>query len=508
MIGRVDAGDHWTAIAILLAGCVTLDVGWAASPVLLASVAGLGWRMARTWGWAAGRPLIRVPGPGPEDGSWHMGTAADGEGQAWLSDRDVAGNLLMISGLGTEVEEAVGGVLSQAVARGAGVILVSGRSLRSDVATTSVATAVCGRRDDLLVLDWCEPRHGPILGAPHRWDPFAVGDGPRLARIVGDMVDPDGHAPGPRRLVEAVVRVLVHDRDVLGRRVTLTGIADAMARPAFEGLAERALATMPPDVHGPLHEYVASLATHPQGAEAGAALDSWSVGRLLRDVAGLIREAGGTGTDVDLADVIVNRRVLLVALPDFGIAAGVRQAAVALVVGGLDVALSIVGSDAGHRRGTVSTVVAVDVRGDGLPSRMAEVMRRANGHGAAFLHVLRNEVDVEGFARAWPDAVADSPFGTCCLMRIAGTGDMGPVDAHGVPTCLRRILDLPAGASSEDFPIKSGRTVTLVDGKVVRYRARTFDGHDVPDWHDVDVSSDDLVTTSRDGREGGRDHAR
>ncbi len=450
---KVDLGDVAAVAALGLSWAGAMAFPGLSGAFAASSAALLGWRLHQARRSAARDAGTRIP----DGASWCVGGDRDGRRQVWLTDAEMLRQSVYACGPGGArlAREFTIGLMSQALARGCGVVHVGHGPIGKDRRFVGAASAL-GRADDCLHLDLGRHRDDAarLRGRVHGWDPFAKGAAPDLAETVAGMFEADEFSARRLALFEAVLRPLVHERDALGSAIGLRDVMANVDPDALVALRDRAVATMPEEVHAPLRDHVARR----QSAKVGKrwsdedAFLSMRTRSTLSLARGAMQEGDDVSRDVDIGEVLANGRVLMVDVPTTDAPYGSVDQVARLFLGSVERALTRMPRS---RTTDVATLVVVEASVSEW-SLMAGLAATAGSRGVALL-----AVDHTGRAGTSIDTL-NPMFGT--VFRPDPDGN------HGTP-----LFDEPGGRG--DAVIVDGQVFGCDLGGCVALAAEGEAGH-------------------------------
>ncbi len=421
-----------------------------------------------------------------------LGTDIDKGREVWLTNGGMRRHVVALGGTPAGRSAFVDLIVAQAVASGSGCIVLDPADGPSRIDAVRACADRHDRGDDVLVLDLRVPHAASGPPDTNTFNPFATGRADDLARLMASLPGPDDPSTLRRTLdlATGLMRVLVHLRDAGGPTPDADLIRRALPLRELVGhLDPTRHPDLTPAARHPLSSYLASLpGFRPEAghAQTQACLDlhghvEAGIGRVLglaADACGHVPLAGEP--DVDLADVIGNRRILVVTLP---VAPDDRAILGRLVLGALRIAMaSRIGADIEGSWGEVvdrreaasrarCTIVAEGVAGlavDGLDTMAAQ----SRALGFCLVHV-------EGDARtlAQGPALASIVKRSMTRLLLGGGDPAATLDALGMlgggPTLLPRQAHVapraPVGATGVDEVMALGeRGMALVAGDRMR----------------------------------------
>jgi intracellular multiplication protein IcmO len=286
-------------------------------------------------------PLGRGPGELARlrDGfSLPIGTVASTGEAVALTNDDARQHMMVLGTPGASKTDYLLGLAETSIAAGSGTLFVDAKG---DIALWGKIHALAkrnGREDDLLVLNFlpsgAEPTPKGSDFTSNTLNPFATGSSDHLTQLVVSLYPDDGSGDAAMRvgnataLMSGVMRFLVWLRNE-GRIVLHAGtIRDHLSFSAVQGAADPAnYPDLPEEIRFVLNGYLKYLPGY--NAERGQRQPQQTleyhgvVERELSRVLGVCADAyghvfrPGLG-DVDMTDVVLNRRILLVLLPPPG----------------------------------------------------------------------------------------------------------------------------------------------------------------------------------------------
>ena len=304
-----------------------------AVPFALAAGSALAWKRRS---WLKTYPL-RAPHDLPEtvptgvlgdDGIAFLGHERDTGREVWLGNSDMRQHLLVLGTTGAGKTESLLGIAANVLSWGGGFTYVDGKG---DVSLFAKVYELCERFDrvhDLLVLNFMTGGRdmGP-WALSNSMNPFRTGRADFLTQMVVSLMDDvggDGAMWKGRAtaMLTGVVRALCWLRDNEGQTLDVASLRDHMSLKRIVGLScdER----LPPQIRRSILSYLSSLPGYREDRadkQAQTTLDQHGYLEMqftkilgtMADVYGHIFR--GDGSDIDMRDVVLNRRILVVMLP-------------------------------------------------------------------------------------------------------------------------------------------------------------------------------------------------
>lgn len=288
-------------------------------------------RMARdpaTAGRGAGRPGK------PAGTGILVGHATRTGDEAWLSGRMLRRHACVLGGAEDQASTFMFDAFLGLMSAGSGCMLVDHRGNPSRIASVRVAARKAGRADDLLVLNLAETdEDGSGKSPSNTFNPFASGGADVLTQVLVSLLGDagsDGVAWKGRAtaMLTGVMRALVFLRDCGRLDLDVNAIRDHLNLRRIIDLADDGkYPDMPASIRKSVTSYLTSLPGYqPEKGykQAQTTLDHHGflemqftrIMGLLADVYGHVTMTGHP--DIDMFDVVLNRRILLVTLPELG----------------------------------------------------------------------------------------------------------------------------------------------------------------------------------------------
>lgn len=330
-----------TALAGL--GCIAAAMPLL-SPLALAAGGALGW--AR-WQHLRSRPLKMPWGSGKDPNEWHPGPKLqDAKGIAflghdeshreiWLTEADIRQHMLVLGETGAHKSSFLMGLAANALTWGSGLMYVDGKG---SVSTYTEMFALCrhfGREKDLIVLNFLsEPNTGSNFRLSMRMNPFRNGSSCGLTQLMVSLLDDFGDDVARTKLAACgmmggIMQALCWLRDNKGLTLDASTIMANIGLKAVMNLAQDE--SIPHEFRTMLNSYLMSIPGF--RADRGynqnqATLDQHAYLQVVfAKTLGSISEVyshifTADGVDMDIYDVVLNRRILLVLIPSMEKASG------------------------------------------------------------------------------------------------------------------------------------------------------------------------------------------
>ncbi|MGH0003731.1 type IV secretory system conjugative DNA transfer family protein [Pseudovibrio ascidiaceicola] len=277
------------------------------------------------------KPHIKVPQK--SEGIFYLGNELVTGKEVWLNNSDCRQHFLLLGTTGAGKTEALLGLAANAMTWGSGFIFIDGKG---DIATWGKVYALCrhfGREDDLLVLDYmtgnADVSRGAKIFRSNTLNPFAFGASDNMASLVISLMPEqkgdDMWKGRAIKLLKTVISVLAWMRDEKHVEIDIQAIRDNLGlREAIDFSDPDQYPDMPENLRYEFGNYLKSVPgyLHSRGYDQSdktreqhsyLEMQFTELMSNLGDVYGhIFRTPLG---DVDMFDVVLNRRILLVMLP-------------------------------------------------------------------------------------------------------------------------------------------------------------------------------------------------
>lgn len=267
--------------------------------------------------------------------------------ELWFSNEDMRTHVLMFGSTGSGKTEALVSMAYNALLQGSGFIYVDGKGDNSLFAKVFSMVRSMGREDDMLLVNFMTGAKD-IIGPQKKrlsntLNPFSIGSSSMLAQLVVSLMDqsagsPDGDMWKGRAIafVEALMKILVAMRDSGHILLDANSIRNYFALDRIEamvldkvfirdgGLEPVSLEGIPPIVMEPITNYLITLPgfnKEKKGKQVSQVLEqhgfiTMQLTRVFTSLADTYGHILRTKlAEVDLRDVVLNRRILVVLLP-------------------------------------------------------------------------------------------------------------------------------------------------------------------------------------------------
>jgi len=284
--------------------------------------------------------------PNDARGIYFFGNELKTNDELWFSNEDMRTHVLIFGSTGSGKTEALISMAYNALLQASGFIYIDGKGDNSLYAKVFSMVRSMGREDDMLLINFMTGARD-VIGPQERrlsntLNPFARGSSSMLAQLVVSLMDsssasPDGDMWKGRAIafVEALMKVLVAMRDAGYILLDANTIRNYFHLPKLEAIVidklflrdgEEAISLegMPPNIMEPINNYVLTLPGYnpeKKGKQVSQVLEQhgFITMQLVRVFTSLADTYGHIMrtrlAEVDLNDVVLNRRILTVLLP-------------------------------------------------------------------------------------------------------------------------------------------------------------------------------------------------
>lgn len=266
--------------------------------------------------------------------------------ELWFNNDDMRTHVLIFGSTGSGKTEALVSFAFNALVQGSGFLYVDGKGDNSLFAKVFAMTRFMGREDDLLLINFMTGARD-IIGAQEKrlsntMNPFCNGSSSMLSNLVTSLMDSgsassDGDMWKGRAIVfvEALMKVLVYMRDQGKILLDANSIRNYFDLTRLEAMAldkmfirdkqePVSLADAPDLVLEPINNYLSTLPGFDRtkkGKQSSTVFEQHGfITMQLTKVFGSLADTYGhiirtNLAEVDLKDVVLNRRILVVLLP-------------------------------------------------------------------------------------------------------------------------------------------------------------------------------------------------
>jgi energy-coupling factor transporter ATP-binding protein EcfA2 len=258
----------------------------------------------------------------------YLGSQADG-GEMWLTDDQVRTHLLVTGSTGSGKTELLVSMAASAMALGSGVTFIDGKSDMSLFAKLHAVATALGREEDVYVLNFMQGQQGAMR--THTINPLASMTVDEICQFVSAFVESTGSGDGDMwrgraiALVSAIIPVLVWFRDERNEQFSFATLRQAITLQGVLSVLDRAISSeLPGNLIEGVRGYLESLPGYSR--ENGSKQSSTTkdqhgyLSMQFTRMFGLIADHydhvfGSLTPDIDMRDVVNNRRILIVLLP-------------------------------------------------------------------------------------------------------------------------------------------------------------------------------------------------
>lgn len=292
-------------------------------------------------------PLPGVkPKPRKARGIAFFGNRKSNSEELWFNNDDMRTHVLIFGSTGSGKTEALVSLAFNALVQGSGFLYVDGKGDNSLFAKVFSMCRFMGREDDLLLINFMTGARD-VVGAQEKrlsntMNPFCNGSSGMLSNLVISLMDSGGQSSDgdmwkgrATSFVEALMRILVYMRDqgkILLDANSIRGYFDLtrLEAIALDKMFIRdkqepvSLADAPDIVLEPISNYLATLPGFDRtkkGKQSSTVFEQHGfITMQLTKVFGSLADTYGhiirtNLSEVDLKDVVLNRRILVVLLP-------------------------------------------------------------------------------------------------------------------------------------------------------------------------------------------------
>lgn len=291
-------------------------------------------------------PLPGSSKPRQSRGIYFLGNDKNSNEELWFNNDDMRTHVLIFGSTGSGKTEALVSMAYNALLQGSGFIYVDGKGDNSLFAKIFSMVRSVGREDDMLLINFMTGARD-IVGPQEKrlsntMNPFANGSSSMLSQLVVSLMDssaqtPDGDMWKGRAIVfiEALMKILVYMRDQGHILLDVNLIRNYFLLPRLEsivgdklfprdGQEAVSLENAPPTVLEPINNYVYNLPGYDpakKGKQSSQVLEQhgFITMQLVRAFGSLADTYGHilrvNLAEVDVRDVVLNRRILVVLLP-------------------------------------------------------------------------------------------------------------------------------------------------------------------------------------------------
>lgn len=284
--------------------------------------------------------------PRPARGICFLGNELKTNEELWFSNEDMRTHALIFGSTGSGKTEALVSLAFNALIQGSGFIYVDGKGDNSLFAKVFSMVRRMGREDDLLLINFMTGARD-IVGPQERrlsntMNPFCTGSSSMLSQLVVSLMpDSGGGSDGDMWkgraivFVEALMKILVYMRDAGHILLDANTIRNYFEFPRLEAMVMDKqfirdnqepvnISNVPPEVMEPINNYVFNLPGYDKGKkgkQVSQVLEQHGfITMQLTRVFGSLADTYGhiirtNLAEVDVKDVVLNRRILVVLLP-------------------------------------------------------------------------------------------------------------------------------------------------------------------------------------------------
>lgn len=291
-------------------------------------------------------PAMGSNKPRKARGIYFFGNERKNHEELWLANEDMRTHVLIFGSTGSGKTEALVSLAYNALVQGSGFIYVDGKGDNSLFAKIFSMVRSMGREDDILLINFMTGAKD-IIGPQKKrlsntMNPFANGSSSMLSQLVVSLMDSGGQSSDGDMwkgraiaFVEALMKVLVAMRDAGNILLDANTIRNYFALERIEAMVldktfirddqdSISIENLPPIIIEPIKNYLITLPGYnkeKKGKQVSQVLEQhgFITMQLVRVFSSLADAYGHIIrtklAEVDLRDVVLNRRILAVLLP-------------------------------------------------------------------------------------------------------------------------------------------------------------------------------------------------
>ncbi len=278
--------------------------------------------------------------PGKSEGILYLGNVKNTSEEVWFTNSDARTHILYLGTTGAGKTEGLKSMVTNALSWGSGFVYVDGKADTDLWSSLSALTRRFGRDDDLLVLNYMTGNAEG--GAPsNTMNPFSSGSSSYLVNMLTNLM-PEAEGDNVMwkeravSLVSAIMPALVWKRDHLDIPLFVTSIRDHLNLNKIIALSREEV--LPKEIRSGVNGYLETLPGYndkafddngqmkpPGGDVPQVDMNTMSnqhgflTMQLTRSLQSLGEDYGyifnTPHADVDMVDVVLNRRILVVLIP-------------------------------------------------------------------------------------------------------------------------------------------------------------------------------------------------
>lgn len=285
--------------------------------------------------------------PKKAEGIYFFGNEKSSSKELWFADEDMRTHVLIFGSTGSGKTVFLTSLAFNALVQASGFIYVDGKGDNSLYANMFAIVRFVGREDDLLLINFMTGAKD-IVGPQEKrlsntLNPFATGSSSMLANLITGMMDSSSSGSGDGDMwkgraiafVEALLKILVAQRDAGNILLDANTIRNYFSLERLEAMADDVfmrdngqysidMASLPSLVKEPIINYLSTLPGYNKerkGQQVSQVFEqhgyiTMQLTRVFTSLADTYGHILRTDlAEVDLKDVVLNRRILVVLLP-------------------------------------------------------------------------------------------------------------------------------------------------------------------------------------------------
>lgn len=255
--------------------------------------------------------------------------------QVWASATEILRHMLILGVTGAGKTEALLGIVANSLGIGAGAIYCDAKATIKLLWQIYALSCITGRVDDFHVINYItgglsQHKIKEIGRITNSVQPFAIGSADGILQLLTSLMPAGGGGNEVFReraiaIMAALLKAMEELRDKFNQPISAESIRNKLDLKVFSELAKGTYGTLSPETSQSVEEYLKKLPGWVDGVpieeqaeqvsqQFGFAQMYWtrSLGQLADSYKHIYGDSHG---EVDFADIVLNRRILLVMLP-------------------------------------------------------------------------------------------------------------------------------------------------------------------------------------------------